>query len=69
MNNADRIQEKEQLLGDFFFKTEEVCRYLSISMTGLRRLIDSKEIKAIKTGKILRISKSSLDDFLKKSTL
>ena len=50
------------------YTTEQAAELLQCSLSTIRRRIKSGELKALKSGKLLRIPESSLQELLKPTT-
>ena len=50
------------------YSTEQAAELLQCSLSTIRRRIKSGELKALKSGKLLRIPESSLQELLKPTT-
>ncbi len=51
------------------YTVEEVAQMLRVSSATVRRLIENGELKAIRVGKQLRISKEAFEDYKEKAGL
>ena len=46
--------------------TEEVARYLSVHLKTVMNLIESKQVKASKVGRVWRLRKRDVDEYLER---
>lgn len=64
---------KEQLQSNevrkIAFTVDEVSRMLDIAPLTVRKLISGKQLKAIKVGRILKIPKAFIDEYIQNSVL
>ncbi len=58
------MPKEEQHLPQLVFTVEEIAAILKVSQKSVYRLVDRKQLHAIKALRHLRISKKSLDGFI-----